>query len=144
MGKVAKIINVVIQTLAIIAIVLGLFSFYHDYKVMGHSHYNFVDKIKFYLVIVEILFFGYQFIHAIITSILKLAAKKFTILYTIFWGVFGLYAFSGIGIFIYAAAQNSSAEEDMVFMWFNAFGALILYYYAISIIELVKEYKKKE
>lgn len=142
MSKAAKIINLIIQTLGFVLIIIALFNFKHDFDLVGYTTRNFFDEIKLFVIVAESLFFIYQFFHAGITTILKLSAKKFTVVYKIFWlSVLG-FLLAAVMLAYYAEANELVIGEEVFTTWFLAFWSVILFYYFISLNEVVNAYKE--
>ena len=136
--KVVRVINVVVQSLVIIAgIVAALFNYFQEDPAYGS--YRRDDELMIIFFVTETLLGVYQLLHAFITSILKLVHRTFSWLLGIYWIVVVVIF---LVWFSFLFLGNLNAFDEDVFVCIVSLGWIpIIFYLIISAIDLKKAFK---
>ncbi len=136
--KIVRIINVVVQSLVIIAgIVTAIFNYSQEDP--NYGSYRRDDEMMIIFFVTETLLGLYQLMHAFITSILRLVHKTFTWLLGIYWIAVVVVC---LVWFSFLFLGNLNAFDEEVFVFIVSLGWIpIIFYLITSAIDLKKALK---
>lgn len=138
--KVVNIINVILQGLGLLITLVSMFFCYSESSNDSYGNRHMLESEAIIIGIAFIFVGGYQFMHAFVMSILKLVQKEFNWLLGIYWILGVVYI---IGWFvIFAMTKMNSFGDDGIFMAIILAWVPVLYYFVISIIDMVRSLKK--
>ena len=137
--KTATLINVIVQGVGLFATVITMLVRYFD-RAGGFEDYRLKEDFAIILGLSFLFICSYQLLHAFVTSILKLVRKEFNWLLGIYWILVVAYI---IGIFVVLAISHvRSFDETIFYVGVGLAWIIVLYYFVINMIGLVKAFKK--
>lgn len=138
--KIRRIINVIVQGLAIIITLVCMIFCYVDRNRSDLPDYYLLQDLGIIVGVAFIFIGGYQVIHAFVTSILRLVQKQFNWLLGIYWILGLLYIIFWI-VFVLMSNVRSMGDDEFFAGIISAW-IPVMYYFIISVIDLVRCYKK--
>ena len=138
--KVANIINVILQGLGFLGTIIAMILGYFEKEADNYTFRDVAGSESIISLVALIFLGGYQLIHALVISILKSVRKEFNRLFSIYWILIVLYINSVVVLLGIINVHYFS--DNMFFICVFLAWIPVIYYFIISIVDLVKALKK--